>query len=267
MTLLKNWGWLIALHLFVLLLTPVYGQNVSNSSMPCEYKPGANTKNSCKDDNYTCSENKQCVKKTCKYDLNDIKSKDLPLCPDDQYCPFDQVQCLPKGAIGATCSLTRSDSPCLGDSTIMCFLQVCSSRNATLGSVCQIDPSYKSPTDNCVPNTWCSNNICVETFALGESCNYAQQCQSTHCLEGQCQVGEEQELYHSLPVWVYIVIGVVCAVAILSCGLFIYFRRRRRVKNYKQMLNLSMTTLNQYDNNRDSNPSYASPAPENAIRQ
>ncbi|KAK9712205.1 hypothetical protein K7432_007305 [Basidiobolus ranarum] len=238
----KIWSWRVPLLVLLLNLTcSIQGQSTANTTESCVYREGA-SKSTCKNEMYTCDKDtRTCILKGCKYDLDDTKSEHLPLCQDDYYCPYDQTKCQPKIATGDQCSLKNGDV-CQGD-FVMCFQGSCSSRNASLGAACEIDKLSSYVYDNCLTNTYCSDDkICVASLSSGETCSSNRQCQSTDCFEGRCRVNHDQELYHSLPVWVYIVIGVGCFVAILTCALFIYFRRRRRIRNYKKMLTLPVAT-------------------------
>ncbi|ORY02005.1 hypothetical protein K493DRAFT_298096 [Basidiobolus meristosporus CBS 931.73] len=264
---LKSWCWVLGIRIMMMLvnqdniITSVHGQ----APAKCRYIESYSVSNTCQDDTLTCNKNQQCVRKKCIYDPDDTGSQ-APMCNDAYYCPYDRVECQKKIPLGGDCDAQKANfnSICVGDTSVICLNQVCTSRNVTLGGQCTIDSvlSVDNSVDNCMPNTFCSQDsrLCVSRFADGESCTSNAQCQSSSCKNSQCQASNEQELYHSLPVWVYIVIGVVAGVAVLLCALFIYFRRRRRMRNYKKMLNLSMSNLSQFGGNRDSNPNPSYPA-------
>ncbi|ORX75886.1 hypothetical protein K493DRAFT_321637 [Basidiobolus meristosporus CBS 931.73] len=257
----KFWDWSLLVLLSILLIT-LEAQGLPNLNETCVYRANP-VKSPCNDERYTCDgTTKTCVLKQCKYDAADNKPYDLPLCPDNFYCPYDQTKCLMQIALGGSCSVARGDV-CQGAPDVMCFQGTCSTRSVALGESCEIDHVSNYEYDNCLGNAFCSPTtmVCVALLSSGSSCSHSHQCQSTDCFEGVCRASSDSELYHSLATWVYIVIGVGCFVAILLCASFIYFRRRRRMRNYKQMLSSSIANLNKSNSDQSPNSSFLSPQP------
>ncbi|KAK9711901.1 hypothetical protein K7432_007478 [Basidiobolus ranarum] len=138
------------------------------------------------------------------------------------------------------CSPGRDDSS--DTSQGICLIQRFNDKNATLNQACILDnlTFYNMNRDNCIIGSFCSigDNTCVSTFAKGQSCTEDRQCVTGACKKGICS--EELE-YNRIPYWIYIIIGCGAGIILVSCLLYIYLRRRKRMQRYKK-------TVSQHEN-------------------
>ncbi|KAK9760945.1 hypothetical protein K7432_014540 [Basidiobolus ranarum] len=183
-----------------------------------------------------------CTLKGCKLNESPVGwpaewQSPIPCNIELEFCPDNQLKCLPKIKTGDICSPGRDDS-CV-DRASVCLNQRCVLKNAQLNQPCRLDNTtiFGVNRDDCLKGSFCSssNLTCSGAYNNGEKCIEDRQCLSNNCHDRSkiCTDGEE---YNYIPIWAYVLAGIGVLAMIFIIILILYFRKRRRMSEYKKAL-------------------------------
>ncbi|OBZ84275.1 hypothetical protein A0J61_07675 [Choanephora cucurbitarum] len=176
-----------------------------------------------------------------------VSVRALPVrCDASTYCPDNNSRCTPTVATGQHCEIQRDDE-CSGNNAI-CLNSTCFIKGAPLGGNCGSDltvyMTYDAAgeglqqtiiRDNCTEGTYCDNALCIQSKALGSSCEQDRECLSGTCSnDGSCINGPD--VFHKVQPWLWGVVGAsVVLFVCLVLGLLWMLHRYQSKKEHEKI--------------------------------